>query len=548
MRVGRRGLALIMVMMCTGMLAMLVGAFFQANRDGLTLGAAGQRRAEAQMATDSGLTYARYKLEIDQTWGKTAFTGYPEVLGPLRVEVEGTGLKGTLQDGRTFHLEVSNLLDLAATATQPKDSVLISVYGTSGRFRVGMEELLVGEPLYDAAVSSNGILNMRGNRTWEIHSKDRIRNWVRSNEDIYANDVFSGTNTTTFISDVGSNIPGVMWSKKDVYAENALIDASNIAAFNQQVAGVSAPRSTMNNNIYDLKISDLKVPTSSALTMPPGRYVLTETEAIPVNEETHGHWPFQHQVQVDQPSQAIKAVAFYPDGGGAPQLFYPQSELDRVAGSGTPPVRPPVGGSLAAGGVVQFHPGIPFAFDFNTNDFSITGDQQVQVNGNFAIGYEPPPSGTPRLTPEVADIVFSSATQTTFMNVTGNFTVDGRVRGRGAVAASGEVMMKADADLSAATTDPLVFWSGGNVTIDATGKSDVKFTGLVYASNDFVVQSATPVNEVRLTGALVARNGKVSITAANKVNMTYDPAYLEALTHGLPDNRRRLKAINWRQI
>ncbi len=543
----RRGLALILVMMCTGMLAMLVGAFFQANRDSLTLGSAGIRRAEAQMAADSGLTYARFKLERDQSWGKSGFTGYPEVLGPLRVEVDGTGLKGTLADGRSFHLEVTNLLDLAATATQPKDSVLVRVHGTSGGFRVGMEELLVGEPLYDSAVSSNGILNMRGNKSWEIHSRDQIRNWVRSNEAIYANDVFSPTNTTRFISDVGSRVPGVMWSKKDVYAENALVDASNIAAFNQQVAGVAAPRSTMNNNIYDLKITDLKVPTSTVASMPPGRYVLTEAEAIPVNEETRGIWPFRHTVQVDQPPQAIKAVAFYPDGGGSPQMFYPQSELDRVGGSGSPPVHPPASGTLATGSVVQFHPGIPFTFDFSTNDFSISGDQQFQVNGNFAIGYEPPPNG-PKLPIQMADIVFSSATDTTFMNVTGSFTVDGRVKGRGAVAAGGEVMMKADADLTASTTDPLVFWSGGNVTIDASGKSDVKFTGLVYAKNDFIVQSSTPVNEVRLTGALVARNGKVSITAADKVNMTYDPAYLQALTHGLPNNRRRLKSINWRQI
>ena len=191
--------------------------------DNFSLTGASQRRLEAQMAAESGLTYARYKLEMNQLWGPP-FSGPPVVLGPLRVSVKSTTqLLGEFDDGRSFTLEIVNQLNKAAplppaTPTGvPKDAVKVTVRGYSQSFTSGVELLMVGEPLYDAAATSNGALNMIGNKVWEIHSKDKIRNWIRSNDAIYANDVLSGGNITKFMSDVGSTVPGIMWSKKDIY-------------------------------------------------------------------------------------------------------------------------------------------------------------------------------------------------------------------------------------------------------------------------------------------------------------------------------------------
>ncbi|MBT9582149.1 hypothetical protein IV102_02300 [bacterium] len=538
---------------------MLVGAFFQINFDNFSLTAASQRRLEAQMAAESGLTYARYKLEMDQSWGPP-FSGPPVVLGPLRVKVKSnTELLGEFADGRSFSLQVVNQLNQAAPVLPalptgvPKDAVKVTVRGYSQAFTSGVELLMVGEPLYDAAATSNGVLNMIGNKTWEIHSRDKIRNWIRSNDAIYANDVLSGGNITKFKSDVGSAVPGIMWSKKDIYNQNTLLDASNLNNFNSAVNGVAAARSTMNNNIYNLKVDDLKVPTTS-IAMRPGRYVVSESSVIPINEETRGRWPFTRTVNVDQPAQPVRAIAFYPDGGGAPQVTIPRSEMLRVAGSASPPYQPPPA-VIAPSDTIILDPagGANFVYEFGTGDFKISGDQQYTVAGNFTIGYdETPPTGLgPKLPKPDTDIIISTVTNPTFLNVTNNFVIDGKVKGRGAVAAGKEVVMRADADLSASVTDPLVFYGGGNVTIDATGRQNVKFTGLVYANNDFKIKdtaSPSTLDEVRLHGALVARNGRIDITAANAVTMTYDPAFVENLTKGLPDNHRRLKPMSWRQL
>lgn len=103
----------------------------------------------------------------------------------------------------------------------------------------------------------------------------------------------------------------------------------------------------------------------------------------------------------------------------------------------------------------------------------------------------------------------------------------------------------ADANLTAATTDPLVLYAGNNVTIDASTKNNVQFTGLVYARNQFTLKSSTKIDEIKITGSLVARNGGIQMDAAKKATLTYDPAYLQQLTKGLPNGRRRLSQMSW---
>ena len=95
MRNKKSGLALVIVLFSTVILTMMVGAFFVVNQDNLSLGRAAEGRLKAQLAAESGLSYARFKLEQNQTWGQGGFTGYPEVLGSLTVRVDGSDLFGT---------------------------------------------------------------------------------------------------------------------------------------------------------------------------------------------------------------------------------------------------------------------------------------------------------------------------------------------------------------------------------------------------------------------------------------------------------------------
>jgi hypothetical protein len=559
MRRKKRGLALVIVLFSTVILTMMVGAFFVVNQDNFSLGRAAEGRLEAQLAAESGLSYARFKLEQNQTWGRGTFSGYPDVVGSLTVRQSGQDLVGEFQDGRTFRLSIRNQLGQAGLpagggqAAVPKDSVVVTSWGVVRGFQSGLEMLMVGEPLYDAAASSNGMIDMRGNKAWEVHSRDKMRNWVRSNDDIHANDVLrvGTTESTKFISDVGSSIPGTLWSKKEIYSQDTAIDSSNAKAFFTSTNATVAPRSTKNYNIYDLKLTDLKVPQTAAVTIPPGRYYVTETLATPVKRVVTPRFLLPPQVDmVDQAQKAIRAVTYIPEGGGSPQVFYDQAGLNAVADSGG--VKPPDTGTMVSG-TATFAPG--FTFDFSTLDFSMAGSQQLEVNGNFSVGYGTGVDAngnpfTPQLPKPDTDIKFSSSSSMTFLNVKGNMSVDGKVVGHGAIAAEKDIFFRADANLTATTTDPLVFWSGGNVTIDATGRQGVKLTGLVYAKNNFEVLTTdnSVLQEVRLTGALVARNGKIKMANTDKITMTYDPAYLDALTKGLPNDRRRLAPLSWRVL
>lgn len=564
----RQGMALLMVLMLTFLLTVLVGAFFQIHRSNFAALGAGQGRTEAMLAAESGMAYARYKLEGDQAWGNPEFPASTDVMGAWRIEtVAGTKtLRGTVLDGtgqptsQRFEIEVLNNLG-AATATPggivPKDAVKLQAVGFSRNFKAGVEVVLLGEPLYDSAASSNGRMDMSQNREWVIKSLDDVRNWIRSNDDIYTPDVLGDpTNRAMRFYGADESTPhkakGLAWSRKDVYSGSSqIVDGSNTVAMNQAIDGLVAPRSTLNNDIYDLKLTDLKVDASNLTVIPPGRFVVTESQAVPVVR--HTNYVFGVPVgsyTADDPPAGIRTLTFYPEGGGSPVVHYPASELARVAaenGGNVVSVTPPAGGTVAAD-TVTLAPG--FNFSFSRLEFTFDDAKQYQVNGSFAVGYEAPPT-TPQLPEASPDIILkdpASPEAPAFLNVTHSFTVDGTLKGRGALAAEGDIFMRAETDLAASVDSPLVVWGGNDINIDASGRDRIKFSGLVYAKRDFNILSATPLESVRLHGALVAREGKISMANSNKVDMTYDPSYLEVLTRGLPSGRRRLKQMSWRTL
>lgn len=548
----RRGIALFIVLLTTFVMTMMVGAFFGVNQGNLATLGASFRRKEAMLAAETGINYVRYQLEEDSNWGRSGIAAFVQPLGSsCTVSSDGSGstVKGLFRDGRGFTARVENRLGQAEAGGVPADAVHVTCKGVSGNFKVNISVILKGQPIYDAAASTNGKINMVANTDWQIHSRDPIRNWIRANDDIHTPDVLNDTSRTMkFISDVGSSVPGVLWSRKEVFSgDTDQVDSSKISTMNSKINGITAPRSTVNNNLYDLRLSDLKVPdNTTTVNIPPGRYVVTEATAVPIKRVDHYDGLFgaySGTTNDDQPPQAIRTLTFYPQGGGSPTVYFPTSELNRVRS--TAGVHPPAFGS-EVGDLVNPGGISGFTYNFATQKFEFAGNKQYKVDGEFSTGYEAP--AVPGLSAVDPDIVFSSGTANTpptFVNVTGNFHVTGTVTGRGALATGGNISFKADADLTAATTDPLVLYSGNNVTIDASGKTDVKFTGLVYARNEFKVASSTPLTSVNITGSLVARNGGISMAAAQKVLMTYDQAYLEQLTKGLPNGRRRLSQMSW---
>jgi hypothetical protein len=540
------GVALFIVLLSTLILTMMVGAFFAVNQSNFSALGSTIRRKESLLAAETGLNFVRFQLERDQAWGATAIPAFSQNLGSLCVvsSAGGTSVHGQFSDGREFEAEVQNQLSLPGTTMVPADAVRVVCKGKSGGFQTTLAVVFKGEPIYDAAASTNGKIDMTDNTSWEIHSKDPIRNWVRSNDEIHTPDVLNDPDHRhmRFVSDVGSPVSGVLWSRKDIYSgATDKVDTLRLGEMNQKINGVTAPRSTVNNNLYDLQLSDLKVPDNTTIVnVPPGRYVVTEASAIPVNRGG-----FLGLGTEDAPAVPIRTLTYYPQGGGTPTVYYPSSELTRVRGSVG--VRPPensyeVGDTVNPGGLAGF------TYNFATNKFEFSGSKQYKVDGDFATGYEAPVGGA-RMEEVNPDIVFSSNTAAdappTFVNVTGNFNVTGTVTGRGAVATTGDILMKAEANLAASTSDPLVLYSAGSVHIDATGKDNIRFTGLVYAQNQFEVTSTDRISSVNVTGSLVARNGGIKMNLADNVTLTYDGAYLEKLTKGLPNGRRRIKQMSW---
>jgi hypothetical protein len=55
------------------------------------------------------------------------------------------------------------------------------------------------------------------------------------------------------------------------------------------------------------------------------------------------------------------------------------------------------------------------------------------------------------------------------------------------------------------------------------------------------------LDQLRLQGAVVARTGKITLGETKSVTLDYDPAYLEALTKGMPNNRRRIAQV-WTRV
>jgi hypothetical protein len=551
MRRHKKGVALFLVLMITFVLTMLVGAFFGVNQSNFAALAATYRRKEAMLAAETGLSFVKFQLEKDSTWANGNIPAFNLAMtSNCIVSAPGGGqtIKGTYDDGRVFLTTVQNRLEKAALPDFPADAVKVTSIGASGPFNVTLSVVLKGEPIYDSAASTNGKIAMQGTDDWEVKSTDTIRNWVRANDDISTPDVLNPaippavTPKMQFSS--ASSIKGVLWSRKDIYSGTTLVDASKSQAMSLATNGIVAPHSTVNYNLYDLQLTDLKVPGSvNLVNVPPGRYVVTESTAVPIDsvpDKVMGITVGHHNV--DQPPQAIRALTYYPQDGSPAQVWYPASELTRVQGSAG--VHPPLNGT-AVGGAVDLG---GFSYDFGVQKFNFDGNKQFQVNGDFTTGYEAPPTGA-RMASVNPDIVFSStgggSSPPTFVNVTGNFKVTGTVTGRGALATGGNISFMADANLTAATTDPLVLYAGNNVTIDASTKNNVQFTGLVYARNQFTLKSSTKIDEIKITGSLVARNGGIQMDAAKKATLTYDPAYLQQLTKGLPNGRRRLSQMSW---
>jgi len=197
-----------------GLLVMMTTSFVAINHGNFALMTAAADQEEAVAACQAGYSYAFYALEHDKRFGnpfaqgtnppqaqiddmRTLFT--ITVVDANTLTAQLVGPSGEPRDA-SFNLEVYNNLPLdsltvvpaiPAAADHPKvppDCVFLRITGTAGGVSRVLETMLTYAPIVDSiATSDNQILiNAREGITFD--SKDRFRNYVRSNGGIELQD------------------------------------------------------------------------------------------------------------------------------------------------------------------------------------------------------------------------------------------------------------------------------------------------------------------------------------------------------------------------
>lgn len=205
----RQGIALIMVLMVTGLLTILTGAFLGVQRSSLALLVNAKHQSMAYEACQSAVEYAWTRLANDPAWAAARFNSETLSLppgGPPMMEVSTRSfgsvdtnvVSGKLftQPESTFQMRVLN--NLAGETNQvragyevPALSVRILVEARTGSGARKLDVVLREVPLVDASAVSQGelLVDLDTNNPeskWEISSTDPSFNIVRSNSGIRA--------------------------------------------------------------------------------------------------------------------------------------------------------------------------------------------------------------------------------------------------------------------------------------------------------------------------------------------------------------------------
>lgn len=594
----RRGVALVLSMLVSSLLVMMVGAYFQVNRDSMQTYGVSLRQRQAFMAAQSGLAYARLQIEHNSLWGHESqpFTNAERrSVGEMSIQETGAStLRGNFagaRDGQHFEVQVYNNLGLSQAARTingvevPADACKLFVTGHSTGFKSRLCVVLTGEPLYDASAVSQGVLDMSGANKWNLRSRDPRRNWVRSNTSIITPNVFTAPSNMTFDnSDTGSPIQGVAWSRGDIKVGNSSGPSvsTDLAAAVSNANGQFSPNSNLKNDIYRLTRDSLKFP-STTKSINPGRYVISDvsvTFTTPVEFTVDDGW-FDWGEEVSTTNTftgTLKTLTYYPPSG-APVVWYydrDMSALQSAARSnargivprdaddvsvGTPGFTPP-GTSMTDARLELNGAGNGFSFDFESNTFHLDNGNKYEVGGDFEVGYNLS-DGSLSEAAYRPRVNFADGSSVAALSVTGRVDVSGEVTGKAAIAATGDINFVSSADAEASTVLPVVLHSEGSINIKTPPTAENFFMkGLVYAGQNFTVSRMVPpsppppalptvippLQQVQFDGAVVAQSGEIRLSevgAANRVDFIYNPEYLNTFTYGIPGNRRRLKQASF---
>lgn len=560
-----------LVLTVTSVVVMMTGAFVAANHANFASLGASQRQREAELVTDSATQYIYYRLEQDQKFCSVPFRGNQEIPlqdGGLRVyQVDGeTEITGTLLDeGRTgrepsFRAHIYNNLATLNSVNQgvkvPPDCVLIRITGRSGSFTSRCDILYRGEPLFDASVTANKLVQLASNNKISIASTDKSRNWLRSNGNIELNG-FAKNSGTTRIKPTPGGLEGVVWAKGKIFSgakkgdSDPGLEGADLGVAANKAGGVLAPKSRLNHDIYKLTPADLKLGKKEDQSwgkVAPGTYSV---------DSGNVSW-YENGV----PKSATVRIVSYTPPVGETVFYYDGSEIGPDAilpdGWGVASARSDADGVVRLGGTTDYQAALTYNFD--TNTFSAE-NSAIRVDGDLRIT-----SKVDGVVPSIrlkSDRDSSGVIQATNG---GSISIQGTLTGGGALVADGDIhlmcnpqVLNGDGAAVVADKDSGVVLYGQNVNIYGGSNRTVDFKGLIYAEKDVKVMGGVKVvtedglltwqatdnklDKLSLEGAVVARTGGVDIAETLEVSLTYNQDYLNALTKGMPDNRRRIARL-----
>ena len=343
-----RGMALLIVLICTTLLAMLTASFMMVSRANASLYQRSDRTLRAAQCCYSGLDYVRSRLQHDRDWGNAPLgTRRTTVNQPnlMTVQEEGLSLAANTIEGQfvgedaRFQVRFANNLRGSASQTAlgfsrraldlPPKSALVVVEGYSGSTRRHLEALLCNDFFASSPLAAGSDLALTTRPTdSQAHlfftNPVQEQNSVKSRAKTYmpaADRLTFGTNPNSgaitgkddVVLDARLNINNASGLLTSVSASGISMDASpaqKTAAETQSKATILPSR---DQRAPMLDGDALKKGPGGAKTLPAGKYVFTGPGQISYFSNLSA------DPNVDTPSRTYTGAIY--DGGassGAP--------------------------------------------------------------------------------------------------------------------------------------------------------------------------------------------------------------------------------------
>lgn len=485
MRNPRRGMALVIVMICSVLMAMMMTAFVRTQHANFSLSRRSDAGLRATQACLSGLDYARTRMQHTRDWGTSALGGQTTVVNEVELKISEGGsapahnlVRGQGEDGAFEVRWVNNLeghLSQPAPAFSRRDlavpasSALIVVEGTSSGLRRHLEAL-VRNDLFTSVPFTSGS-NMGMSTSSEPGAEVNFTNLNPDLNSVKSRGVTSmpaaqflhfgthpgagmlaGKEDVMLGADLHLNGSGQMISTNGT-SMAAASNAARSAAENQIKASIQPAR---DQRAPTLSSSQLRKPEGGDHQLPAGQYVFTGPGRVAYYSSLSAN------PASDPPDKTYTGAIF---NNGA-----------QSGGSGEEAVV--------------------------LSDFQFVPRGRVATDGNVALG-----SNKNWLVPQVSLGYDSDGAMTNGMSswqVTGDLKIQGNVSGNGALVTkgTGSLDIQGRTQLSQSPDAGVALYSDNSITLQPVSPNTAARSD-IFDRNDFHFMSMALANDQNYNGPII---------------------------------------------